>query len=275
MAEMLAYLDKNSPIHRLAGATKLLCFILWSLAAMLTYDTRILVFMLVIGLTLFKLSKIRWKEVSFVVLLFGLFLLLNNIAIFLFSPKQGVEIYGTEHLLFSLAGPYEVTTEQLFYLFNVTLKYFTVIPIALLFILTTNPSEFASSFHRIGISYRITYAISITLRYIPDIQRDYRNIALSKQARGNDLSRKASLITRGKNAMGIIIPLIFVSLNRIEAISNVMDLRGFGKKKTRTWYREKPFDIGDYLAISLIAILFISSIVITFYDGQRFYNPFE
>lgn len=156
MAEMLAYLDKNSPIHRLAGATKLLCFILWSLAAMLTYDTRILVFMLVIGLTLFKLSKIRWKEVSFVVLLFGLFLLLNNIAIFLFSPKQGVEIYGTEHLLFSLAGPYEVTTEQLFYLFNVTLKYFTVIPIALLFILTTNPSEFASSFHRIGISYRLS-----------------------------------------------------------------------------------------------------------------------
>ncbi|WP_400245844.1 energy-coupling factor transporter transmembrane protein EcfT [Niallia sp. JL1B1071] len=275
MAEMLAYLEKNSPIHRLAGATKLLCFILWSLAAMLTYDTRILVIMLFLGLTLFKLSKISWQEVSFVVLLFGLFLLLNNIAIFLFSPKQGVEIYGTEHVFFSIAGPYVVTAEQLFYLLNVTLKYFTVIPIALLFILTTNPSEFASSFHRIGVSYRITYAISITLRYIPDIQRDYRNITLSKQARGNDLSKKASLLTRVKNVMGIITPLIFASLNRIETISNVMDLRGFGKKKTRTWYREKRFDKGDYLAISLVAILFICSLVITFYDGQRFYNPFE
>lgn len=32
--EMLSYIERNSPIHRLTGVTKLLSFILWSTAAM-------------------------------------------------------------------------------------------------------------------------------------------------------------------------------------------------------------------------------------------------
>ncbi len=63
-----------------------------------------------------------------------------------------------------------LTTEQLFYEFNVAIKYFTTIPLALIFILTTDTSEFASSLNRIGVSYRISYTVSLSLRYIPDIQ---------------------------------------------------------------------------------------------------------
>lgn len=37
--EMLAYIKRESVIHRLSGATKLLIFIMWSTIAMLTYDT--------------------------------------------------------------------------------------------------------------------------------------------------------------------------------------------------------------------------------------------
>lgn len=272
--EMLSYLDRKSPIHHLTGATKLICFILWSAAAMLTYDTRVLLFMLVASLVIFKISKVKVKEVSFVLYFILFFLMLNDVAIFIFAPHQGVEIYGTRHILFHIAGRYDVTAEQLFYEFNITLKYFTVIPAALLFIVTTHPSEFASSLNRIGVSYRIAYSVSIALRYIPDIQRDYRNIALSQQARGIDMSRKEKLPKRIKNAASIVLPLIFSSLDRIEVISNVMELRGFGKKNKRTWYHARPFQTGDYLTLVIVIVFLVLSLIVTFHDGNRFYNPF-
>lgn len=272
--EMLSYIDRKSPVHQLTGVTKLVCFILWSSAAMLTYDTRILAILLVLSIWIFVVSKIKIKEVSFVLIFILVFLFLNNIAIYVFSPQEGVKIYGTSHVLFEIAGRYNVTMEQIFYQTNITLKYFTVIPVALLFIVTTHPSEFAASLNKIGVSYRISYAVALALRYIPDVQRDFRNIALSQQARGIDMSNKEKLPKRIKNAASIIIPLILSSLDKIETISNAMELRGFGKNKKRTWYSARPFQKGDYLTLTLFGLILIITLVVTFHDGDRFYNPF-
>lgn len=272
--EMLSYIKRKSPIHELSGSTKLIIFLLWSTAAMLTYDTRILLFLLVMSIVIFKMSKIDLREIAFVLMFILIFLLLNNIAIYIFSPQEGVKIYGTSHVLFDIVGRYNVTLEQLFYQFNITLKYFVVIPAALLFIVTTHPSEFAASLNRIGINYKIAYAVSLTLRYIPDIQRDFRMISQSQQARGIDLSKNEKLLKRIKNVASILLPLIFSSLDRIEVISNAMELRGFGKKRKRTWYSAKPFKRLDYISMVISFVLFILALVITFYDGSRFYNPF-
>lgn len=272
--EMLSYIERKSPIHQLTGVTKLICFILWSTAAMLTYDTRILVFLFVLSVWIFIVSKIKVSEISFVLIFILVFLFLNNIAIYVFSPQEGVKIYGTSHVLYEIVGRYNLTLEQIFYQTNITLKYFTVIPVALLFIVTTHPSEFAASLNKIGVSYRISYAVALALRYIPDVQRDFRNIALSQQARGIDMSKKEKLPKRIKNAASIIIPLILSSLDKIETISNAMELRGFGKHKKRTWYSARPFRKGDYLTLLLFGLILVVTLVVTFHDGDRFYNPF-
>lgn len=274
MNTMLTYIKKDSPIDRLTGATKLICFILWTLAAMLTYDTRVLIGMLVFSLIIFKVSKIEFKEVSFIIYFILFFLLLNDIAIFIFSPYQGVSIYGTRHNIFHIIGPYTLTIEQLFYEFNVTLKYLSVIPMALLFILTTNPSEFAASLNKIGISYKIAYSVSIALRYIPDIQREYHDISFAQQARGIDMSKKEKLRKRIKNMSSILMPLIFSSLDRIENISTAMELRAFGKNKKRTWYSERKFTKGDYLSIIVVVIILGLSLWFNYKNRSRFYNPF-
>lgn len=273
--KMLSYIEQDSPIHKLTGVTKLICFILWSTSAMLTYDTRVLIALLVLSLITFKISKIKFSDVSFVLYFILIFLVINDIAIFAFSPLQGVHIYGTRHNLFHIGGNYYMTEEQLFYEFNVTLKYFTVIPMALLFLITTNPSEFASSLSRIGMSYKIAYSVSIALRYIPDIQRDFKDISFSQQARGIDMSKKAKLGTRIKNVVSILMPLIFSSLDRINTVSCAMELRGFGKKKKRTWYTARKFKKADYASVIFVCFLLIISLFITFNDGSRFYNPFK
>ena len=55
---LLEYIEKDSVIHRLNGAAKLICFILWTVAIMLTYDTRFLAALTLLGFVLFKISKI-------------------------------------------------------------------------------------------------------------------------------------------------------------------------------------------------------------------------
>ena len=274
MSTMIGYSDIDSPIHRLTGASKLIALIIWAVASMVTYDTRVLLGMFVISIIVFKISKVKFKQVSFVLYFILIFLLLNNIAIFIFSPYEGVQIYGSRNDLFKIAGPYTVTAQQLFYQFNITLKYFSIIPMALLFMVATNPSEFAASLNKIGVSYKIAYSVSIALRYIPDVQRDYQDISFAQQARGIDMSKKEKLTKRIKNSASILMPLIFSSLDRIEAISSAMELRAFGSNKKRTWYNGRPFKLGDYITILVVSIILIIAIMATISNGGRFYNPF-
>lgn len=274
MAAVLSYIEKGSIIHKMTGTTKLLFFLLWSIGAMITYDTRVLIGMFGIGVVLFVLSGLKWKEVRFALVFMFVLLSINMVGIFLFSPEQGVEIYGTRHELVHLFWRYSITAEQLFYMFNFTMKYMAVIPVALLFIMATNPSEFAASMNKIGISYRIGYAVAIALRYIPDVQRDYREISQAQQARGIDLSKKDKFTNRLKNSAAILFPLVLSSIQRIETISNAMELRGFGKLNKRTWIVEREFARRDYLGIAFGIIVLLLSVLITMSNGSRYYNPF-
>lgn len=271
---VLSYIKRKSPVHNLVGTTKLIFFLAWSVAVMVTYDTRVLVCFLIGSFAIFKLSKVKIKEISFVLGLAAVFLLMNNLFVYLFSPEYGVDLYGSRTLLFTIAGRYTITAQQLFYHLNMTMKVVCVIPVALIFIACTDPSEFAASLASIGVSYRIGYSVSLALRYIPDIQREYHNISQAQQARGIDLSGKDKFFTRLKNSVAILLPLILSSLNRIETISNAMELRGFGKKKKRTWYVQRKMERNDYITLFLSVAVLVFSMVVTFWDGNRYFNPF-
>ena len=274
MINLFNYIDRPSPIHRLTGACKLVCLIAWSLAAMTSFYTPLLIAMTVASLVLFRVANLKVKDISFMLGVMLVYILMNNVLIYLFSPDHGTSIYGTETVLFKIAGPYVVTAEQLFYHLNVILKNACTVPIVLLFVCTTNPSEFAASLSRIGISYRISYAVALALRYIPDIQREYRDISLAQQARGTEMSKKASLVNRLKAASSILIPLILSSMERIETISNAMELRGFGKGKKRTWYSGRTFSKMDVLAMIVSVLLMLLSLALTYFNGGRYFNPF-
>lgn len=271
---ILSYIKRDSLVHELTGRAKLVFFLAWSVASMVTYDTRVLVCMLLFSIAIFKISRIRVKDISVVLGLAAIFLLMNNLFVYLFSPEYGVGLYQSRTVLFTIAGPYTVTLQQLFYHLNMTMKVVCVVPIALLFIACTDPSEFASSLASIGVSYRIGYSVSLALRYIPDVQREYHNISQAQQARGIDLSGKDKLFTRMKNSVAILLPLVLSSLNRIETVSNAMELRGFGRNKKRTWYNLRRMQRNDWIVTFLAAAILAVDLLVTFWDGSRYYNPF-
>lgn len=271
---VLNYLPKDSVIHRLTGTTKLIFFLLFTFASMLTYNTWILIGLFAVSLAAFKLSKIKISEIQFILVFMLIFLALNNLFIFIFDPGQGTNLYGTRHVLCHLFWRYDLTAEQLFYQLNISMKYFVALPVAILFISSTNPSEFAASLNSIGIPYKIGYSVAIALRYIPDIQRDYHSISQAQQARGVELGKNEKFFVRIKNSVSILLPLILTSLNRIDTISNAMELRGFGKHPKRTWYTKRPFAKMDVLVIVIGILLLTISAVVTVRFG-RFFNPWN
>ena len=272
---VLNYLERDSVVHKMTGTTKLAFFLLFTFASMITYNTWVLLGLFAVSLAAFKLSKIKYREVRFMMIFMLVFLLLNNVFIFLFDPNQGTNLYGTRHVLCHLFWRYDVTAEQLFYMLNISLKYFVALPVAILFISATNPSEFAASLSSIGVSYRVSYSVALALRYIPDIQRDYHAISQAQQARGIELGKKEKLLMRLKNSVNILLPLILSSLQRIDVISSAMELRGFGKdKKKRTWYMKRPMKRNDFIAIALGALLLAFSLGMIAANGGRFWNPF-
>ena len=234
---VLNYIPRKSVVHDLTGTTKLAFFLLFTFASMITYNTWVLLGLMAVSLAVFRLSHIKLREVRFMLVFMLVFLVLNDLFIFLFDPNQGTTLYGTRTVLCHLFWRYDLTAEQLFYMFNISLKYFVALPVAILFISATNPSEFAASLNSIGISYKVGYSVAIALRYIPDIQRDYHSISQAQQARGVELGR------------------------------------GFGKHDKRTWYTRRPFARRDFIALAVGVVLLLISLTVTIRFG-RFYNPF-
>ena len=82
---VLNYLPRKSVVHELTGATKLAFFLLFTFASMVTYDTRVLAVLMAVSFAAFRLSRIRLREVRFMLVFMLVFLVLNNFFIFLFN----------------------------------------------------------------------------------------------------------------------------------------------------------------------------------------------
>ena len=273
MVRMISYTEKDTAIHRLSGFTKLFFFIIWCITGALTYDTRVLLLMLILGALVYLISKTEWKQVSAVFKAIIVFMILNLVFIFLFSPYEGCKIFGSATPTGLNLGSIMVTREQLFYELNVMMKYFTVIPAVFIFLTTTDPSEFAASLNMVGVPYTFSYAVAIALRYIPDVQDDFIRIKNAQEARGIEMSGKAKILDRIKRIFSIIFPLLFSTMERIDVVSDAMELRGFGKKKKRTWYSFRALSFNDKCVIAFILLFFIAAMIFTYYDGNRFWYP--
>lgn len=272
---IIGYQPGQGLVYQMSGASKLLFFLLVSVSAMMTYDTRLLLVIAVLSLWVFYLSGIRWRQIGLVLSFIGFFLTLNLVTVYLFSPEYGVSIYGTRHLWFEGWGRFTMTAEQMLYLLNLLIKYICTIPLAVVFLMTTHPSQLAASLNQLGVSYKVAYAVSLSMRYIPDLQEEFIMIKKSQEARGLELSKKAKLGQRISGNLQIVLPLIFSSLSRIDTISTAMELRRFGKNKTRTWYMSQPFSKMDKLAIGVACGVLVATILLFIYNGSRFYNPFK
>ncbi|MCT4382478.1 energy-coupling factor transporter transmembrane component T family protein [Leuconostoc suionicum] len=271
---LFGYKARNTWINHATGTAKLIGFLALTTIGMISYDTRFLIALTILSFVLIKMAHIKYQEYALLLKLVLFIGLINLVMITVLAPQYGEQLYGTKHVMFG-SGWFTITQEQLFYEFNLLLKYLFSFPLSIVLLFTTNPSEFAAGLNKIGVPYKVAYAVAITLRYIPDVQSDYRTISLAQQARGYEISKKSSLIQRMKGTVQIILPLVFSSLGRIDTISQAMELRRFGRYNKRSWYQEQRFSMRDVAMILWSALIVIIGVLLFITNGGRMWNPFK
>ena len=271
---LLGYVPRQGWLHTLTGVSKLVLVLALVVGAMISFDARYLLGLALLSVVLWMVSRVRLRDLAVVLWLIAIFMVLNNLLIFLFAPGYGEQLFGSRTLLVDGPWRWDLTAQQLFYQLVVTLKYFAVLPGVLLFITTTRPPEFASSLNRIGVPYRAAYAVSLALRYIPDVQRDFRTISQAQQARGLDVSRKVGLGTRIRNLTSTLMPLLLGAFDRIESVAAAMELRGFGRGKGRTWFDQRPLRTRDVVVMVAAVLLLATSVALVVLGAGRWWNPF-
>ena len=272
----LSYIDVNSPIHKLNGVTKFLFFVGWIILCLSTFDIRILGISLFVSLIAMRLCNIPFRTFRTLIIAMLYVVTLNSIFIYLFSPSQGTIYIGSRTVLIGgLTQKYSLTLEMVWYLLIISLKYFTIFPIALVFVSCTHPSEFSCSLNRIGLNYRISFSVGLALRYLPEVTSTFVHIMHAQMARGVDISKNVKLSKRIKNVSRVLGPLVLSSMDRIDIITQALILRGFCREPKRTWYKKKPLKFTDWLIIIVLFLWVGISFVSRFYFKVKFWYPFN
>lgn len=254
---LISYVPGTTPIQRLNGATKVLAFIVMTVAIIATFDFRVMLAYFVMCMACIISMKPNWKQVAFV---FGFLVVMNgiigSIMVLLLSPHSGYTKTGMEQIFWqSASGKFYLSWELLWYTWAMFFKRVVSLASAVAFVVSITPSELAAGLNKLRLPYKFCTIVSLAFRTIPDIARDFTDIKNAMQMRGVELE-KVPLGKKLKNYVTMLIPLVMSSFAKVESISNSMDLRSFGKCKGRTWYSEKDPGKGDVIARVLVAVLF-------------------
>ena len=268
------YVESDSFFHKMEPSLKLLILVLWSITVFMFLDIRFDVLLICLGIIFLCFSKIPFRIIKNLFIVVIVFNLINAVFIFLITPGYGTTLTGKTTVLFSFLD-YKFTLETFFYILTLSLKYISLLPMAMILIFTTHPSRFAGSLNKVGIPYKIAYTFNIIFRYIPDIQYEFKNIAHAQAARGLSFGKdEKSFVKRVRNLFNITIPLINSALNRIDNVTNAMDLRGFGKHNKRTWYNATKFAKADYIVLVFAVAAFIFFLWFKIENNIKFWYPF-
>ena len=227
-------------LHKLTGKTKVRTFLILMVYLIMSFDLRLIMPLLILSIIGLVSLKPSWKMIKYFIIIIGAMNVLNIVLFWLADPNIGTMwCGGSTTVLFRLTERLFVSAETLWYLGVRFIKMMTCFMVSLVFILSITPSELAAGLYSIKVPYKICTIFSIAFRYIPDIGRDFQNIKVSLQTRGVELDpKKTSVGKRLKQNILILVPLITTSFDRVGNISNAMDLRGYGRGKTRTYYSE-------------------------------------
>lgn len=250
-------------LDKLSGTTKVRLFFALVILLVATWDIRILIPALVVGLIGLISIKPNWKLVSGIIGFIVLTNLFNLFLVWVVSPDYGASIVGGSTLLFRFSDRYIITAETLWYFLVRFSKFMATFLISLTFIQAITPSEMAAGLYSIKVPYKVATIVSIAFRYIPEISRDFSDIKISMQARGMELDeKKTTVFQRLKQNVVILVPLIVVSFDRVGNIANAMDLRGYGRGKTRTYYSEHEETPNDRKMKVVYILLYLAIIAV-------------
>lgn len=238
---MFTYYAAASPLHRINPAAKLLGLAVVAAGATLSFDPFI-PGALALGLWLLtwlvgRVPLGRMLRLTLPLLLFPL-----PLAAFtaLYADLSG---YAAPTILWSW-GPWTLAIEGLRTGLALGLRVTCFMATALLFINTTDPSDFAISLiQNLKLPYRFGYGVLVSYRFLPSLRAEFDTIRMAHRVRGVGSGRGP--IAQINRIRRYAVPLLASALRKSQRTALAMDAKGFGGSPDRTYFRRMRITSGD------------------------------
>jgi energy-coupling factor transport system permease protein len=189
----------------------------------------------------------QYKVMIMILLLLGLQILIVQ----LIFCREGVLIYQWGILkIYSEALPLAITG---------SLKASIIVFASMQFFTSASPQDFTLMLIKFKIPYRYAMLVGLSVRFLPLMKAEYISIVDSQRTRG------LKMVSVWDNLKGVIptfLPFLYRAVRRSTETALAMELRGYGRSKTRTFTSNlaiKHYDIALISAILLVIIISLAS----------------
>jgi energy-coupling factor transport system permease protein len=254
------------------------CFLF---STLVFWDARLLVFFAATAATFVLTSRITWRESRRAWLFIGFFITFYAALTFL-TGRGGIEVYSQETLIARLEAPFRifgwqpalnVTVERIFFAISQFLRLFSISSLTILIPYSLNPSHYGVAFRSLGVPDKISYAMDLTMRFVPTFGRDFQLTLDAQRARGYELDNlRGGLIAQVRKMAPLIVPVTIHAIIGSEDIIDAMDLRAFGVGP-RTWLEQLHYRRRDYFLIGLGVLILVGSLTLSLFGFGKFWVP--
>ncbi len=279
LRNVLSYEAADTPIHRLDPRLKLLYPILiTTLSVSLDWEwTDVLFGVTLVPWILLRPSALRVRVLAVITLVPGLLSIWSQ-GLYYTTPN--------DHLIFAFpitmawVGTAGLSTAGLIYGMHQAGRVIVTASAALVLVFTTGPSDVVWGTTKLLAPQRFGLAISVGVRFLPQVFERLNTVMRAAEVRGYDFSRPEKWWKFGQlwdygrrmvRALPLLtVPILVGSLRGCSQMALVADSRAFGVNKRRTTYRKVNWTRADRIAVAAAAALAAGAFVVIGLGGGRF-----
>ncbi len=189
----------------------------------------------------------QYKVMIMILLLLGLQILIVQ----LLFCREGVLIYQW--------GIFKIYSEALPLAITGILKATLIFYASMQFFTSASPQEFILMLMKFKIPYRFAMLVGLGVRFLPLMKAEYISIVDSQRTRG---LKAENVWDDLKAIIPTFLPFLYRAVRRSTETALAMELRGYGRSKTRTFSSNlaiKPYDVALISTMLLVMIISLAS----------------
>ena len=248
------YLDRGTFIHRLHPTVKVFSIfvVFWSV-----YWVDHPLALLPIGALLLILAQFTNSWPNFYRLRW-LFIMIVT-----FTTLSWMVFYRQGRAL-AVVGPLFISRSSLIFGLGRGLKLAELLATSVLFLSTTKVEEFTVGLSRLGVPYRVGFAITLAFRLVPLFMDSALAVVDAQRLRGHDFGRGGP-IARIRAYVPVMIPVFMGALRKANNMAMALEARGFGRLTKPSSFIAYVMGLTDYCAFSVMGAVGLSYFLIYYF----------
>ncbi len=239
------YLDRDTFMHRLDPRTKIIIFLLTFVVALLFNDPFWMLpkFFLVMLELVISGSIINMRRIWYLIVV----LTVTGLVMWNVFSRGKTPLF------------WFLTVESLEFSIARTMIMIVMISAGMILLSTTRNEELILGLIRLGLPYRVGFAISTSLRLVPMIAASMQTISQAQRSRGLDLDG-GNPIERIRKYVPLLIPVFISTIRNTNIFGMALESKGFGARGKRTFYLKLEMKMTDYIALVFLILFTATSV---------------